>query len=309
MTKLYFIVNPKAGNGKAASIWSEVHKQLTEVDLDYEFHFSNKSGHAMELAREILSQTDQLVTIVVIGGDGTINEVVNGIGKEVKRVRLGVIPGGSGNDFSRGYHIPREPKNALLHILKLNNRDLPAFDLGKIILSNNREHFFINSTGAGFDAKIAYEANHSKWKGALNRLSLGQLVYVIFLLKNLFTYRLTTIDLVIDGKKYTFPNTWFVTISNQPFYGGGMKIAPQAIANDGKLNVTVVHQLSKIKLLLVFISVFWGKHIHFKEVESFLAHTVSLHSNEPIFVHSDGEDIGFTPLHISVHSDPISIVT
>jgi diacylglycerol kinase (ATP) len=309
MTKLYFIVNPKAGNGRAASIWSKVKEELIEVHGDFDVHFTNKAGHATCLAKEIISSTEEAVTIIVIGGDGTINEVVNGIGKDIKRVRIGVIPGGSGNDFSRGFHIPKEPKAALLHILKLNNRDLPTFDLGKITLNKEQEHFFINSTGAGFDAKIAFEANQSKWKGILNRLNLGQLVYVIFLLKNLFSYRLTTIELMIDDKKYVFPKTWFVTVSNQPFYGGGMKISPHALANDGKLNVTVVHQLSKIKLLLVFLSVFWGRHIHFKEVKCFLGHSVSLYSNESIHVHSDGEEIGFTPLHISIHSDPISIVT
>src|SRR5574342_31266 len=102
-------------------------------------------------------------------------------------------------------------------------------------------------------------------KALLNKLSLGRIVYVYFLLKKLFTYKTSTIDLSIDGKKHIFEQTWFVTVSNQPYYGGGVEIAPAAEPDDGLLNIAVVHQLSRLKLLLVFISVFWGRHIHFKE--------------------------------------------
>jgi diacylglycerol kinase (ATP) len=310
MTKLYFIVNPKAGNGKAKLIWTSVEKQLAEQKINYESFFTERSGHGKVIAKQIVESNDKKkVTIVVVGGDGTINEVVNGIGNHSSRARIGVIPGGSGNDFTRGYGIPRNPEMALVFLLSDVNNVSPTFDLGKINLEGDREHFFINSTGAGFDALISYEANQSKWKGLMNRFSLGQLVYVIILLKHLFSYKCTTIDLLIDGKKYTFPDTWFVTVSNQPFYGGGMKISPHAIAKDGKLNITIVHRLSRLKLLLVFLSVFWGKHLKFKEVNTFLAQKISIHSTEPIYVHSDGEHIGSTPLQITVHHEPISILT
>jgi diacylglycerol kinase (ATP) len=311
MTKLYFIVNPKAGNGKARLIWSSVEKQLAEQKINYKCLFTERSGHGMVLAKQIVDSIDDenKVTIIVVGGDGTINEVVNGIGNHSSRARIGVIAGGSGNDFARGYGIPSNPAAALPFLLSELHHVSPTFDLGKIDLAGERELFFINSTGAGFDALISYEANQSKWKGLLNRLSLGQLVYVIILLKHLFSYKCTTIELWIDGKKHTFPDTWFVTVSNQPFYGGGMKIAPAALANDGKLNVTIAHRLPRLKLLLVFLSVFWGKHLKFKEVNTFLAQDVTIHSTEPIYVHSDGEHIGSTPLLITVHHEPISILT
>jgi diacylglycerol kinase (ATP) len=310
MSKLYFIVNPKAGNGKAMSIWSKIEKKLAIEEVSYTPFYTEKSGHAKQLAKQIVENSEQKsINLIVLGGDGTINEVINGIGNDVSKVRLGVIPGGSGNDFSRGFKIPRDPKAAFSFLLKQIKGDSPTFDLGKIEFEAGREHFFINSTGAGFDALISYEANHSKWKGLLNRLSLGQLVYVIILLKNLFSYKCSTVELSIDGKKHSFPDTWFVTVSNQPYYGGGMKIAPFAVPKDGKLNVTVVSQLSRIKLLLVFISVFWGKHIKFKEVHTFLAQQVSIYSQEPIYVHSDGEHIGLTPLQLTVNDKPISILT
>lgn len=309
MKKLYFIVNPKAGNGKALSIWSEIKIELNNQKISYTHYFTKESGHARQITEElILSIDEETIDLVIIGGDGTMNEVVNGIVGNTSKVRIGFIPGGSGNDFSRGYGIPKKPLEALVFLLKQLGLNAIPYDLGKI-QQKHGEHFFINSTGAGFDAFISYHVNKSKWKGILNRFSLGQLVYVLFLLKYVFTYKCTTVELTIDGKKQVFPDTWFVTVSNQPFYGGGMKIAPESLPNDGKLNVTIVARLSRIKLLLVFLSVFWGKHLMFKEVNTFLAQTVSIDSNEPIFVHSDGEHIGTTPLHISVHTEPISILT
>jgi diacylglycerol kinase (ATP) len=310
MKKLYFIVNPKAGNGKARATWSKIERKLKDQNCSYQAFNTERPGHAKQITKKLLEMSeDRLVTIIVVGGDGTINEVVNGIGNKATRVRIGIIPGGSGNDFSRGFKIPQNPELAFEYLQTEMIKDSPDYDLGKIELAGGREHFFINSTGAGFDALISYEANRSKWKNVLNRFSLGQLIYVIILLKNLFTFKCTTIELSIDGEKRTFPDSWFVTVSNQPFYGGGMKIAPNAIPNDGKLNVTIVHDLSRMKLLLVFLSVFKGEHVKFKEVHSFLAKEVSIHSNESIYVHSDGEHIGETPLQITVAHESISIVT
>jgi diacylglycerol kinase (ATP) len=102
----------------------------------------------------------------------------------------------------------------------------------------------------------------------------------------------------IDGKEYRFENTWFVTVSNQPYYGGGMKISPDASVVDGKLNITVVSNLSRFKFLMVFITVFWGGHIRFKEVTSFDGKNISIVTEEKVYVHADGEYIGETPLEI-----------
>jgi diacylglycerol kinase family enzyme len=143
----------------------------------------------------------------------------------------------------------------------------------------------------------------------LNKLSIGRMVYVSFLLKKLFTYKTSTIDLSIDGKKHIFEHTWFVTVSNQPYYGGGMKIAPTAKPDDRLFDITVVHQLSRWKLLLVFLSVFWGTHIHFKEVKTYTARDVFIHSNARLFVHADGEHIGFTPLKIHLQASALKILT
>lgn len=308
MKQIYFIINPKARNGYCFKIWQKIEAMLKNEKVTYLAFFTEYPGHAKMLANQIASQNLEQKLVVAVGGDGTIHEVMNGIVKN-KNITLGFIPGGSGNDFSRGFHIPSDPKDALLFILRLLKKEGHFIDLGKISFEDQSEHFFINNMGAGFDALISYEVNQSQMKAVLNKLSLGRLVYVYVLLKKLFTYKTATIDLSIDGKKHIFEQTWFVTVSNQPYYGGGMKIAPNAVPDDGRMEVTVAHQLSKLKLLLVFISVFWGKHVHFKEVKTFTGKDISIQSDSSLLIHADGEHIGYTPIKIRLQSKALQVLT
>jgi diacylglycerol kinase (ATP) len=308
MKQIYFIINPKARNGYSLKVWKRVETKLIEGNIPYIAFFSEYQGHASKLAAQIAEKNQEQKVIIAVGGDGTIHEVMNGV-VNYNHITLGFVPGGSGNDFSRGFQIPASPEDALKVILRLMKTDAPLIDIGKITMNDQTEHYFINNMGAGFDALISYEVNQSKVKDWLNKLSLGRLVYVYFLLKKLFSYKTSTIDISIDGRRHILEQTWFVTVSNQPYYGGGMMIAPEAIPDDGLLDITVVHRLSKVKLLLVFISVFWGEHIHFKEVQTFKGQKVIIGSADSLFVHADGENVGFTPLAIQVQTKTQKVLT
>ncbi|MEH6905474.1 diacylglycerol/lipid kinase family protein [Neobacillus drentensis] len=308
MKEIYFIVNPKAGNGHCFTIWERVERQLKVKKVPYLAFFTEFPGHANILARQIALKNPEQKMIIAVGGDGTMHEVVNGAVKE-RHITLGFIPGGSGNDFSRGFQVPVDPVEALEMILRLAKQTGQPIDVGKVTMNDSHEHYFINNMGAGFDATISYEVNQSRMKALFNKLSLGRMVYVYFLLKKLFTYKTSTIDLSIDGGKHIFEQTWFVTVSNQPFYGGGMKIAPAAEPDDGLFDITIVQRLSRWKLLLVFVSVFWGKHIYFKEVKTYRGRDVSIHSQVKLFVHADGEHIGFTPLDINLQASALQVLT
>lgn len=308
MKEIYFIVNPKARNGYCLKTWKRIEKELEKKHVSYLAFFTEYQGHAKKLASLVAAKNCKEKIIIAVGGDGTIHEVMNGA-VNYKYCTLGFIPGGSGNDFSRGFQIPTDPVEALQVILRLLKQPALPIDIGKISIDDELSYYFINNMGTGFDAVISYEVNQSRMKALLNKLSLGRLVYVYFLLKKLFTYKTSTIDLSIDGEKHIFEQTWFVTVSNQPFYGGGMKIAPTAVPNDGLFDITVVHQLSRIKLLLVFVSVFWGKHIHFNEVKTYKGKVVSIDSQDSLFVHADGEHIGVTPLTIHLQDKATEVLT
>lgn len=308
MEKLNFIVNPVARNGYSIKIWKEIESVLRAEGVSYAAFFTKYHGHAKEMVKDMAEDLQgKTTTIAVVGGDGTLHEAINGaVGHS--NIRIADIPAGSGNDFSRGFLLPRDPLSALKVILSNMDREPFLVDVGQVTIGKDHTHCFINNLGAGFDALVAREANRSALKKFLNRFSMGSLVYAYILIKELFSYRSKNIRLTIDGEQHEFEKTWFITVSNQPYIGGGMKLAPDAIVDDGLLDVTVVHHLSKIKLLLVFVTVFWGGHKKFKELKMFRGRNVSLHSSEEMMVHADGEHIGETPVEVKILPGVLPIV-
>lgn len=300
MDELYIIVNPLAKNGYGLTIWKKVELELRKEEVPYQVFFTEYAGHAKKIAEYIGNKAPQ-TTVVAVGGDGTLHEVINGL-IDFPEIKVGFIPGGSGNDFSRGFSIPRNPVAAARSLFQWLKADPKYVDLGRIVNATSENSYFINNMGAGFDAVIASEANRSRLKALFNRFSMGTVVYAIIVIKQLFSYKCTDVVVDVDGKRYYFPATWFVTVANQPYYGGGMMIAPNACPNDGLLNLIVVHNLSKIKFLAVFISVFWGGHIRYKEVIILKGKRMTITPTSPLLLHSDGESAGHTPVTIeSIH--------
>lgn len=309
MEKIYFIVNPNAKNGSCREIWRNIEIELENLDIAYLAFFTEYPGHAQELAESLARKAaGNPAVIAAVGGDGTLHEVVNGAAA-YPNITIGFIPGGSGNDFSRGFFIPKKSADALRLIIDKRNGSPEEIDIGKIHHDELQETYFMNNMGVGFDAAVAKDSNESRMKALLNRVSLGRLVYVYILVKKLLTFRTVPMEVTIDGQVYKYSNAWFVTVSNQPYYGGGMKIAPAALPDDGILDITVVHRISRLKLLLVFISVFWGKHTKFQEVEQFTGKSITIESNSKVLAHADGEAIGHTPLKVQACPKALNIIS
>lgn len=309
MEKIYFIVNPNAKNGNCGKIWRNIEAELKRQDIPYLAFFTERPGHGKELAGTIANKVNgRQATIATVGGDGTLHEVVNGAAS-YPNITVGFIPGGSGNDFSRGFSIPKKAVDALHLLIDQRHSSPIEIDIGKIKHKELHKTYFMNNMGVGFDAAVAKESNESRMKVLLNRISLGRLVYVYILVKKLLTFRTIPIQVTVDGKQHQYDAAWFVTVSNQPYYGGGMKIAPAALPDDGILDVTVVHRISRWKLLLIFISVFWGKHTKFDAVEQFTGKSIIIDSPEGVLAHADGEAIGQTPLKIQACPKALRILT
>lgn len=308
MNTLHFIVNPQAKNGYGMRIWQELKEELEKGQHDYQVYFTQFPGHASGIANNIARACIEKTVVVAVGGDGTIHEVINGI-INYSSIILGIIPCGSGNDFARGFRISDEPMLAFQDIIEHQQESIMFIDVGKMIINGQKEVFFANNMGVGFDAEVASCANKSRLKSFLNRFSLGGLVYGTVLIKKLFSFKRSAVDVNIDGKQYSFPETWFITVANQPYYGGGMIIAPGASASDGVLNIVVVNHLVKFKLLAVFVSVFWGGHVKFKEVTLLSGKRLTISSSRSILVHADGEICGNTPLKLEVLPKTLPIIT
>lgn len=285
MMQLHIILNPKAGRGNSEKLWHHWQQQLS---ITHTLHRTKHSGHAYELAKEIAQaahETEQSTCIIAIGGDGTIHEVINGVlGNDF--VTVGAIQAGSGNDFSRTYRVFNNPEQ-LRQFLHTPKKEM--HDCG--IVEFQQPHAFVNSCGIGFDAFVTVLTNGSKVKKILNKLRLGKLSYVYYLIRGLIKFKPFELDIIHNGAKRNFQNVWFATICNQPFFGGGMKISPYSKTNDGELELIVVHNLSRMKLLFVFSSVFFGKHLRFKEVTQMSGQQFQLLYNTQLYCQTDGETV------------------
>ena len=283
----HFIVNPNARSGLGKKVWNELEAVLKKERIQYKAYFTKYQKHATIITREITSGDDEQ-TVVTLGGDGTVNEVVNGI-VNVEKTILGYIPIGSSNDFARGLELPTEPLDALNTILTCPN--LHPMNIGELHYKNKLRRFAV-SAGVGFDADICHEAVVSKIKYLLNKLGLGKLTYVAIALHRLFLTTPCTVTVVLDGEtKLTYPRTYFVALMNNRFEGGGVKFAPKAQNDDDKLDVVVASDVPKIKVLLLLPLALVGWHVHFKGVYIHKVKQIEIHAEKPLPLHTDGEPI------------------
>jgi electron transfer flavoprotein alpha subunit/rubredoxin len=195
---LCFIVNEHSRSGKGAKIWKEAEAVLKKKNIAYESYVTQYEGHAFSLAHDICECGADDIQLVVVGGDGTANEVINGM-THFEKVRFGVIPTGSGNDLARGLGITGTPTEVIGHIL--NCREDYVMDLGQVSWNGcEKPRLFAISAGAGLDALVCKKALKSKVKDALNKLHLGKLTYLFLTVQSLFTMQTTDAAAVFDGK-------------------------------------------------------------------------------------------------------------
>ncbi len=282
-----FIVNANSRSGLGRKIWEKIEKKLQALEIPYQVFFTLPHHRTKSLIRELTSDNIEH-TLVIVGGDGTVNEVINGISYPAK-ITLGYIPTGSGNDFARGLQLPTDPMLAL--DLILSHRNIRGMDIGELSYKEKNRRFVVSS-GFGFDAAICHEVVVSHWKSKLNRLKLGKLVYVIVALRQWFHLKPKEASITLDGKTtHTFKRCYFITSMNLPYEGGGFMFAPTADPSDGKLSICVLADLSKWKMLLLLPTALWGKHVHFKGVYTYTCDQIHIQSQKPRALHTDGEPL------------------
>ncbi|GIN14122.1 diacylglycerol kinase [Shouchella clausii] len=291
-----FIINRTSGNGKGDRTWKRIENILQQQNLPYIARFTEVSQHVSEIVKDLLNEDVQ--TVIVVGGDGTIHEVANELVHT--DLSLGIIPAGSGNDFARCIGIPMNYSKALERIVLNNGIKVDLLNLG------NR--YCLTVTGIGFDGQIARNVNKAKYKRFLNHFRLGGLVYTVSMLATLRDYRPTKIDITVDGKEMTFSEVWLVAVANAPNYGGGIKICPDASYNDGMLNLCIVHDIKRWELLRLLPKAYKGKHTTDKNVTLLTGKEVYISSEKPVLVQSDGEQFTESPINISVVKDALRVM-
>lgn len=268
MTSYKFIVNPTASSGKCARIADQLEKICQSLKMDFDMDFTQKPGDAIDLAQ---SAREKFECVVAVGGDGTINEVVNGLmgGK----AKLGVIPAGTGNDFIKAVSIPLKLDHAIGNLIGMNTQ--------KIDIGIAGDRYFCNGLGIGFDAWVVQES--------LNVKKLrGKAIYLYSVLKTINSYqppliRLTYNKVVREEKLY------MVTVGNGISLGGGFKLTPNAIIDDGLFDLTIIRNLKYWEIYKNLISVFPGKHIYLEQVTTDRTDCLKIESEEGFASHMDGE--------------------
>ncbi|HHT98005.1 MAG TPA: diacylglycerol kinase family lipid kinase, partial [Clostridiales bacterium] len=284
----HFIINPQACSGKGIKTWLTVKSQLDQQNIDYEAYFTKHNMHAAEIARELTEYSLDIKKIIVLGGDGTLNEVINGV-LDFSKIFLGYIPSGSSNDFARSLKIPRDPLAALSNILKPNH--FTSLDYGNIQFLNTKkqDRRFACSSGLGFDANVTKEALNSNIKDVFNRFGLGKLTYLVIALKQIILGNFFDATITANGITKDYHNIFLISNMIHKYEGGGLAMAPKASPIDGKLDICLVHGLSKIKILFLIPTLLFGKHIGFKGVEYFKCPDIHIKTSSHINYHTDGE--------------------
>lgn len=294
--KIHIIKNANPSSVSCRKGWHRAEKLLKKNSIPYTVHETKYPGHASVITKELLKSGEDRAFMVAVGGDGTVQEVINGIGSRPD-VLFAALPAGSGNDFVRGVQKSVCMKEAVDLLHKEEN---PYFiDLGKCFV-DGKKHFFVNSIGMGFDAFITQAVNQSKWKPWLQKWKLGKFIYLYYLLKLIFRFERFQVEANIDGEKLTFKHVWLAVAANQPYFGGGMKISPESLPDNGKLDVIIVHEASPLTFLAVLLSVFWGGHIRLKWVKTFSCSSVQITADREMPVQADGEKAGATFLKASI---------
>lgn len=284
-----FIVNPNAGGGQGEKIWRRLEKRLAYLNIEHQVFLTDKVGDASAFAAALTQKCREPKIIIIVGGDGTINETVDGL-DFCGPVTLGYIPAGSGNDLAKSLHLPKNPLWCLKRVV--SPKRFRLLDYGVISYGEQLFHRrFAVSTGIGLDALVCREISESKIRKVLSRIHLEKLSYAIIGMKMFLFAKPAKGYLILDGiQKVEFNHIYFVSAHIHPYEGGGFRFAPGADPCDGKLTVCVVHHGKKRKLIPVLMDAFLGRRCRKPGLRNYNCSEVEIHMERPLALHADGED-------------------
>lgn len=294
MALISIVLNPWAGRGKAGQRRGALQQALDAAGLEYEMLLTNARGHATELARDAVRRGSQ--TVVAIGGDGTLNETVNGLvqgNQETGRnAAFAVIPLGTGSDFVKVLE-DVEADDIAGGIRRLVNQRRRAIDLGLVEIAGQGSRYLLNAVGVGFDAQAAAESLKIKWpKG-------GIMVYYLAIARALMNYKAFPMRIVF-GDEVVERRMMFATIANGRCQGAGFWMTPNAHIDDGQLDVCMVDMLNIIKVLQYIPIIQKGQHLNLPEVRIERIPNIQISCDNDLPVAVDGEVISVTARSITV---------
>jgi YegS/Rv2252/BmrU family lipid kinase len=298
------IVNPNAGIGRAKKDWAHISGLLNRRGFDYLIRFTEGPMHAIELVSEYIEKGFR--KIIVVGGDGTMNEVVNGIFKQqtvpTTEISLGMISVGTGNDWGRTFNIPQNYEKA---VAVLKNEHTMLQDAGTVSYFNSeekKERFFINMAGLGFDGLVAQKTNADKVKGKSNPF-----LYLANLMSSLFTFKSCGTRVVVDDQEVK-DKIFSISIGIGQYNGGGMRQAPDAKPDDGLFDITLIKAMTKLSVIANVNRLYNGTIKKHKNVEGLTGKKVIIESDQPVLLETDGESLGHSPFEFNIVPQSIRVI-
>ena len=298
------IVNPNAGHGKGKTDWKKISDLLSGYQIPCESCFTQYRKHAIELTREGIRKGYR--KIITIGGDGTMNEVVNGCFMQrscpTRDITLGMITVGTGNDWGRMFGVPGEYEGAIRVIRDHKTR---LQDAGMVYYYHGTERdkrYFINIAGLGFDAIVVKRTNLQKDKGRK-----GKLLYLWNLLSCLMSYKHTRTEVIIDGNKIS-NHTFTISLGIGKYSGGGMMQTPYAIPDDGYFDITIIKKMRKMEVVRRLKMLYDGTILDHPLIEGFKGKRILVDSDPLIHLEADGETLGHSPIEFRIIPRSINII-
>ena len=311
----YCIVNPSARSGKGKEIWKKLDSRLKEAGLEFKAVFTKGPGHATQLAEHLTTArrdtSEYPIRLVVLGGDGTLNEVINGI-SDFDKTLVGYIPIGSSNDFSRDLDFPKRADEIVDRIVK--GQVYRTLDLGKLTFNTmtkpmselhdeasiSRIRMFDVSAGMGFDAAVCQMANTTGTKSFFNKIGLGKLTYGTIAIKELFGAEKVPCEIILDDETAIHVDSFiFAAAMVHHYEGGGFNFAPKADLTDGKFDLVFAGDMPSARMLFALPMSFFGNYYWIKGIGHHVTKKVTIKTEKPLWVHTDGE--------VSVKSDNITL--
>lgn len=274
--KINFLVNPISGNTKKDEILKLVHTEMQRNNIDFEISATNISGDYDYLKDKI--EREGITDIVIIGGDGTVNQVVSEL-RDTK-VKFGIIPMGSGNGLALAAGIPKKPQDAISIAIKSEAKPIDAFYIN--------DHFSCMLSGIGFDAQVAHDFS--------TKASRGLMTYTQQSLINYFKAHPYQFEIILDNFSF-FSDAYFISIANSNQFGNNFTIAPKASLNDGLLDIVVVQKMHKAKMPFAILKQIRGNNKLTELVENisknnilyFQTNALTIRNTKHAPFHVDGE--------------------
>lgn len=300
----FVIVNPNAGNGKGKKDWNRISELLDKKLTETRVRFTGRKGDAIAITHKAIEEGFR--KFISVGGDGTLNEVVNGVFTQdscpSSDITLSLIPVGTGNDWGRMFGIPTVYEGA---VELIREEKTIRHDVGFVKYFNGNspeKRYFINIAGLGFESLVVKKTNRQKDKGTSNKA-----IYFYNLLSSLIAYRNTPCDIIIDGKKES-GKVFSINVGNGRYCGGGMRQTPEALPDDGLLDITVIREMGRIEIIRSLKLLYDGTILSHQKVDGYRSNNLIVTSDHMLYLEADGESLGHTPAEFGIIPSALNIV-